>query len=64
MNKKILSPVPLRQCAAHLSVSLSYLDKVKNFQRTGVNAMILRARMILELGSILTFNFLQNGTDQ
>jgi len=63
MNTKILSPVPLSECAKVFGVSLSYIDKVKNFRRKGFNPMILRARMILEFGAIITFNFYQNGEE-
>lgn len=53
LKRKIITEAPLEELAKEYGVSYSYLNKVLNFTRNSTNAMILRAKILLNHNSQL-----------
>lgn len=53
LKRKIITEAPLEELAKEYGVSYSHLSKVLNFTRNTPNAMILRAKILLNHNSQL-----------
>ena len=53
LKRKIITEAPLEELAKEYGVSYSYLNNVLNVTRNSTNAMILRAKILLNHNSQL-----------